>query len=83
MSALKIINIVTHLAMVFPLRLLQLVPELLCLRGQSGVEKPELFALLLRLLQLRLQLGLQLAGSLLIENRPNFPIVPCHTISLM
>ena len=55
----------THLTVVLPLRLLQLVPQLLRLRRQPRVEQPELLALLLRLLQLRLQLGLELPGSLL------------------
>ena len=53
--------------MVFSLRLLQLVPQLLRLCRQPRVEQPELLALLLRLLQLRLQLGLELPGSLLEE----------------
>ena len=58
--------------MVLPLRLFQLVPQLLRLRRQPRVEQPELLALLLRLLQLRLQLGLELPGSLLEDDEEWF-----------
>ncbi len=59
------LSIFPYLAVVLPLTLLQLVLGLLALHLQPPVEQLELLAALLALLKLRLQLGLQLAGTLL------------------